>query len=161
MHIQNPKSREYLSMKNKRVTRSRFQKILSLLTAAAVMISGSSTPLSAAGTLSVVNPSTYIESPLFSGSKHDMLGIAQNFHLFSDGAVTLTAHTNGNIAADTLYAGSSAFGTRNVSNEISYVRSIKTFNGFSNSTAPYLFRKHWSPHKACPQQYFRLYAPPE
>ncbi|WP_408070818.1 Spy0128 family protein [Butyrivibrio sp. JL13D10] len=52
-----------------------------------------------------------------------VLGVAGNFHIVSFGTAKLSTHTNGNVLANTLYAGSN-FGTNNIDNEVSYAQKI-------------------------------------
>lgn len=61
-----------------------------------------------------------------------VLGVAGNFHLVGFGDVHLNAHTNGNILANNLYAGSN-FGTNNYSGELSYIRHYRQVNSTCGS----------------------------
>src|ERR1035437_274803 len=114
--------RDKIFVKTKKESFFPFRRILSVLLAASMVTSCLSLPAFAANTLTTVNPETYADSITLANSVHDSLGIAQNFGLFSDGIVTLNAHTNGNIVANTLVSGSSVFGTRSLQGEVSYVR---------------------------------------
>jgi len=66
-----------------------------------------------------------------------VLGVAGNFHLVAFATATLNAHTNGNILAKTLVAGSN-FGTNNIVNELSYIQSYTTVNGSSASSTAHV-----------------------
>lgn len=60
------------------------------------------------------------------------LGIAGSFHIVAFDTATLNAHTNGNILARKLYAGSN-FGTQNLANELTYVQNYVQVNSNSAS----------------------------
>ena len=60
------------------------------------------------------------------------LGIAGNFHIVAFNTATLSAHTNGNVLAKNLYAGSN-FGTNGLTDELSYVQNYMQVNGVSAS----------------------------
>ncbi|WP_026660567.1 choice-of-anchor A family protein [Butyrivibrio sp. AC2005] len=56
-----------------------------------------------------------------------VLGVAGNFHIVAFDTANLNAHTNGNVLAKNLNAGSN-FGTNNMENELSYAQNITTVN---------------------------------
>lgn len=60
------------------------------------------------------------------------IGTAGSFHIVAFDTANLTAHTNGNVLAKNLYAGSN-FGTNNFANELSYIQNYKQVNATSAS----------------------------
>ena len=60
------------------------------------------------------------------------LGTAGSFHIVAFGQARLNAHTNGNVLAKDLYAGSN-FGTNNLANELSYVQNYVQVHSVSAS----------------------------
>lgn len=60
------------------------------------------------------------------------LGTAGSFHLVGFGTVHLQTHTNGNVLANTLIAGSN-FGTNNYEYELTYVQNYQSINSGSAS----------------------------
>ena len=65
------------------------------------------------------------------------LGIAGSFHIVAFDTATLSSHTNGNILARKLYAGSN-FGTNNYANELSYIVDYCKANSTSASKAEHI-----------------------
>lgn len=61
------------------------------------------------------------------------IGTAGSFHIVAFEEAHLTAHTNGNVLARDLYAGSN-FGTNNLANELSYVQNYKSVHSTSASS---------------------------
>ncbi|MCR5343562.1 MAG: choice-of-anchor A family protein [Butyrivibrio sp.] len=55
------------------------------------------------------------------------LGVAGNFHIVAFDTAKLSTHTNGNVLARTLYAGTN-FGTNNIENELSYAQNFTAVN---------------------------------
>ncbi len=58
------------------------------------------------------------------------LGIAGSFHLVGFNTVSMNAHTNGNVLANTLYANAN-FGTNNLTDELSYIQNYASINSGS------------------------------
>lgn len=67
----------------------------------------------------------FLESKYFDDSL--TFGVAGNFHIVAFGTAKLSTHTNGNVLANTLYAGTN-FGTNNIEDEISYAQNITAVN---------------------------------
>ena len=65
------------------------------------------------------------------------LGTAGSFHIVAFNEARLTSHTNGNVLAKTLYAGSN-FGTKNLRAELSYVQNYAQVNSTSASSAEHV-----------------------
>lgn len=76
---------------------------------------------------------TFVNSIYYNADS--VLGIAGNFHIvaFDTATVTLNAHTNGNILANTLVANVN-FGTNGVANEVSYIQNYDVVNATSGSS---------------------------
>lgn len=66
-------------------------------------------------------------------NENSPLGTAGSFHLVGFNTVTLNTHTNGNVLANTLSAGSN-FGTNSYEYELSYARNYNTINSTSASS---------------------------
>jgi len=80
-------------------------------------------------------PETFVNTSYYNASR--VLGIAGNFHIVAFDTVTLEAHTNGNILANTVLAGSN-FGTNNVANEASYIQHYTQVNSTSGSSTTHV-----------------------
>ena len=65
------------------------------------------------------------------------IGTAGSFHLVAFDTAYLNAHTNGNILARTLHAGSN-FGTNNLADELSYIQNYAQINSTSASSANHI-----------------------
>lgn len=65
------------------------------------------------------------------------IGTAGSFHIVAFNEAHLLAHTNGNVLAKTLYAGSN-FGTNNYADELSYIQSYAQINATSASNEQHL-----------------------
>lgn len=65
------------------------------------------------------------------------IGIAGSFHMVAFDTLRLNAHTNGNVLAKTLFAGSN-FGTNNYPDELSYVQDYQQVNSTSASREDHL-----------------------
>lgn len=65
------------------------------------------------------------------------IGTAGSFHLVAFGDARLNTHTNGNILAKNLYAGSN-FGTNGYANELTYVQNYMQVNGVSASSTEHI-----------------------
>ena len=66
-----------------------------------------------------------------------VLGIAGNFHLVGFNSVDIGVHTNGNILTANLYA-TTAFGTHNLTDELSYIQNYKTVSTNSGSSTKHV-----------------------
>lgn len=66
-------------------------------------------------------------------NENSPLGTAGSFHLVGFGTVTLNTHTNGNVLANNLIAGSN-FGTNRYAYELSYARNYNKINSTSASS---------------------------
>lgn len=76
----------------------------------------------------------FLKDPAFADyyNSNSPIGTAGSFHIVAFGDARLNVHTNGNILAKNLYAGSN-FGTNNYDNELSYIQNYMQVNGGSAS----------------------------
>lgn len=65
------------------------------------------------------------------------LGTAGSFHIVAFNEARLNSHTNGNVLAKTLYAGSN-FGTNNLQNELSYIQNYAQVSSTSASNSGHI-----------------------
>lgn len=65
------------------------------------------------------------------------LGTAGSFHIVAFNKASLNSHTNGNVLAKTLYAGSN-FGTNNLQNELSYIQNYAQVSSTSASNSGHI-----------------------
>ena len=82
----------------------------------------------------------FIRDPAYSKyyNANSPIGTAGSFHLVGFGTVNLGTHTNGNVLAHTLKAGSN-FGTNNYPDELSYAQNYTQINGGSASKEEHVF----------------------